>query len=447
MSNLQHMYGLTLPTSNYVSSVTESFPTNNRPYKIETSIGDRNLREYLPTNINVTNGSVTDNYVEFILDGSDAEFVDLSSIYVEMKMKIVNEDGSSLDDSKNVSLVDGVANRIFTRSSVYLNSIAVESNSSYGICGVLKNYMNLSKESIDGVGRNMYYKSLDSKIYDLFVADAFKKENITRDETDIIADCKKVVHMICPLQLDISTANIYLLNAVNIRIRLDLASPSMIINTYDTEKYKYRLSSVKLFATKLLPLPSALLSLQKHLATNNSSIEYIYERPLVKSFIFSSGHNTLTMDNIFNGIVPSQLFSCIIAQDADNGSYSRNACYFTDCNLSNVSLEVNGNPVSKMECEFPSEIAQLFYNTITNLPSTHHLFTVNNFKKGRTVLAWNLNPTQAEDVMSLERSGNIRMRLQCSKPTRENYVVYVIGIISGIFEIDSNRRVSTNNKM
>jgi len=49
--------------------------------------------------------------------------------------------------------------------------------------------------------------------------------------------------------------------------------------------------------------------------------------------------------------------------------------------------------------------------------------------------------------MSLERSGNIRMRLQCSKPSRENYVVYVIGIISGIFEIDSNRRVSTNNKM
>jgi len=447
MSSLQQMFGVTVPTSNYINSITESFPTNKRDYKLEASIADRNLRDFLPTNSNMNNGSVNDNYIEFILDSNDQEFYDLSTFHIEMKMKITKADGSSLDGNSNVTVVDGLANRLLNRSSVYLNSIPVENNAHFGVCSVLKNYLNLSKDSIKGIGRNMYYKASKTKIFDKIVAATFENENKTRDETQIMLDVQNEMHMVAPINLDIATSNFYLLPSVDIRIRFDLAPASMVINSHDNENYKYSLTSVKLWGYKVVPIPGALLSLTKHLSLNNSSIEYLYEKPIVKTYILPSGHSSIVLDNIFNGVIPNQLYTCIIAQTAANGSYSRNACYFTDCNMSNITLDINGNTVSKLECEFPSKVAQLFYHSITNISNPQNLLTLENFKSGRTILAWNLNPTDADDVINLERTGNLRMNLQFSKSARENFVIYVMGTISGIFEIDANKRVITNNKM
>ena len=47
---------------------------------------------------------------------------------------------------------------------------------------------------------------------------------------------KEIIHMMTNLTFDISSANFYLLNRIDVRIRLYFASPELIINPVTGEK-------------------------------------------------------------------------------------------------------------------------------------------------------------------------------------------------------------------
>ena len=122
-----------VPTLNFHNSISDQFPTSNRHYKVESSISDRYLRDYLPVNANVNTGSVADSYVEFIISPSEQEFIDLGSLQFEFKLQITKADGSALDDNCHVTVVDGLSDRLLSRSSLFLNSIPVENNAYFGL--------------------------------------------------------------------------------------------------------------------------------------------------------------------------------------------------------------------------------------------------------------------------------------------------------------------------
>ena len=93
--------GHTIPTNRYINSVSSDFPNSNRVFKVESGITSRYVRDYLPINANLSNGAVDDNYIEFILNSNETEFVDCTSFALEMKMKIVNSLGEKpVIDSK-----------------------------------------------------------------------------------------------------------------------------------------------------------------------------------------------------------------------------------------------------------------------------------------------------------------------------------------------------------
>ena len=81
------MSGITLPSNNFSSAITDAFPNVNRTYKVESGIASRYLRDYLPLNSNISNGKVNDSYIEFLLTGNAQEFIDLNSFAVEFKIK------------------------------------------------------------------------------------------------------------------------------------------------------------------------------------------------------------------------------------------------------------------------------------------------------------------------------------------------------------------------
>ena len=82
------MSGVTLPSNNFSSAITDAFPNINRTYKVESGIASRYLRDYLPLNSNISNGNVNDSYIEFLLSGNAQEFIDLNSFAIEIKKKI-----------------------------------------------------------------------------------------------------------------------------------------------------------------------------------------------------------------------------------------------------------------------------------------------------------------------------------------------------------------------
>ena len=116
-----------------------------------------------------------------------------------------------------------------------------------------------------------------------------------------------------PLNLDIENSDFYLLNGVEVRIRIELSSPQLIINSSESEKYNYKILSAKLWAQKIVLHNSALISLNKSLINNHAMIEYIFERPVTKNYVFPKGQSILSLDNVFAGVVPQKMYMFFIS--------------------------------------------------------------------------------------------------------------------------------------
>ena len=137
--------GHTIPTNRYINSVSSDFPNSNRVFKVESGITSRYVRDYLPINANLSNGAVDDNYIEFILNSNETEFVDCTSFALEMKMKIVNSLGEKPVIDSKYSVIDGLGHRIKSHFTLFLNSVPIESSSNFGLYNTLKTYTSMLK--------------------------------------------------------------------------------------------------------------------------------------------------------------------------------------------------------------------------------------------------------------------------------------------------------------
>ena len=440
------MSGITLPTANYSNSISEEFPITNRKFKVESSISSRYFRDHLPINANISNGGVSENYIEFVLNSNDQEFFDLKSFALELKISIRQNDGSELAAGSKLSLIDGAGHRILSKCSLFLNGTPCESNSYFGLYNAVKSYLQMSKDDLKTLGRNMYYKDISTKIHDVFTADSFV--NQSQDETDIQTECKDGIHMMVPLGMEMSSAGIFLMNGVDIRLRFDLCPPNLLINAADETGYKYVIETAKLWTQKIVPNPDALFSLNRSLINTNSNIEYVFERPIIKNYVMPTGQNNLSFDNIFNGIIPHKLYLFFLRQSAVNGSYTRNGAYFSNCNVSSLQLQLNGNNVTSLNATFPKHVASMFHHTLINNGNIgQNLLSQKTFKDGRTIFVWDLRPSESSDTIPLERSGNLRLNIQTATANTENYIVYVVGVTNGLITVDSNKRVKTSYLM
>ena len=120
--------GNNIPISNYIAGITESYPNVNKQRVVESSINSKETIDFLPTNMGV-NQSISDKYLEFRMNGITGTFLDLSSIILELDLKPKkSEDGSNLQETDSIGLVNGLSNTLFKCVTVFLKDKMVESN-------------------------------------------------------------------------------------------------------------------------------------------------------------------------------------------------------------------------------------------------------------------------------------------------------------------------------
>ena len=436
--------GLTSPTARFSLAIDDSFPTPNRQHKIEASIANKYITDFSPLNANLQSGHLNDSYIEYFLPPTSEEFYNFNEIALELKVRFLKEDGTPVDNTDNISFIDGISDRIINRHSVFMNGVQVEGQSYYGLVQSIKKYTSLNNDTLYSRGWLLGYKSLYSSTQRVYDAAYFGNDGGCEQERDFIAAAKNTCHFMAPLNLDIASANTYILNGVGVRIRLELAPPSVVINSSDNSRYRYRIEMSKLWVEKMTPIPSALISLNKSLTQPAKSIEYLFERPVTKCIIFPSQHRNINVDNIFNDVIPEKIYCFMIDQTALNGSYTYNAACFPHCSIRSVRLELNGNTIANISCNFPHEFSQLFYQTLTALNTDNHLFTYSNYKNGRCIMAWDLANSNTHDTVNVERRGHLRLSIELAQALATNHALFIIGITNGVMEISSSRRVSTN---
>ena len=106
---------------------------------------------------------------------------------LESKLMIRKANGYELDDTCNVTVIDGLAHRLFQKSTLHFNNTPVEGNTEFGVYNALRIYLSIKYNEITGRGRNMYYKDYrESHIIDKITNDHFKQGAATRNEIYIL---------------------------------------------------------------------------------------------------------------------------------------------------------------------------------------------------------------------------------------------------------------------
>ena len=111
------------------------------------------------------------------------------------------------------------------------------------------------------------------------------------------------------LHSDICNVPLFLLNGVKIQIKLTKAKKAfyLLSDRVDT-KATFKFQEVLLYVKRIRPAPSILASHNEALLAGYPA-RYNFTRVELKTFTFSGGSQSLTINNAVLGVLPKRLFS------------------------------------------------------------------------------------------------------------------------------------------
>jgi len=148
----------------------------------------------------------------------------------------------------------------------------------------------------------------------------------------------------------------------------------------------------------------------------------------LKTFTFSSGAQSLSIDNAVLGPVPKRLLFTMVKNTDFLGSINTNPYFFHHYDLSYFALNVNGKqvPTEGLALNMGHEKTSVMgYRTLFEASGIHHsnsgLQIYDIYINGYFMLLFDLTPDRSasEGHTSYPDSGNIRVELKFSKPLPE----------------------------
>ncbi|XP_068227639.1 uncharacterized protein [Palaemon carinicauda] len=431
--------GNKIPVSSYMAGISESYPNVNRQRLIESSINSKERVDFMPSNVGI-NQVLSDRYIEFRVNGVVGSFLDLSSITLELFIRITRN-GVNLTAAQNVGVVNGVSNTLFKSVSVFLNEKMVESCPLYNYLSYMKMLMNVKPDSLENIARCGYF-------YD----DYCKEHGITRqytDDTSKEGECLEVKQMpklkiygintYFPILLDLATIDMYLMDFVNLRIRLELANDSWVMNT-DKEGHLNNLTiqQSKLWIDLVTPHYNAMAALNQSLLSK--PIQYIFSKSLYKTYVVGINESSIMIDEPFGSCIPDKMTLALIDMRHFSGDYTRNPLFFHHANVNNIHITINGSTVYNINAAFPERVVQAYYESRKAIGiDDENIISLDSFTEGRTIFNFNFVHEDMEEALPVERSASMRIILKLTTAVTTPHLIMLFGDTTGILSIDADR--------
>ena len=199
----------------------------------------------------------------------------------------------------------------------------VESNPFYNYCSYIKMLKSFKPTGLDNLGRCgfLHDDHIGTGIKDMFVTTSFTDEkSLEKDLSDSVKN--QGVHICFPLLLDISSLDMYLLDGVGLRIRLELANNSWVMNLNDNTANSLKIAMARLWMDRVTPHHSAMLALNESL--RRSSVQYIFNKTLHKTYVIGQNESSIMIDQPFGNCIPDRMSLVMIDMNSFSGDYTRN---------------------------------------------------------------------------------------------------------------------------
>ena len=385
--------------------------------------------------------SLTDTApIEFNISGSGDDYIDLDNTFLHVQAKIVRANGDSLTAEDSVGPVIYWLNSLFSQIDVTMNDTMItSSNNTYPYRALL--------EALLSFGKGAKKSHLTSALW-------FKDENMESLTANpgltarkAFSDLSKTVDMMGKLHLDITNQDRYLLNGVDMHIRLVRSRDAFSLMSNKAE-YKVEIEDASLYIRRAKINPAVQLGHIKGLEL--TSAKYPIQRVDVKAYTLSAGSRSFVQENLFFGQVPRRVVLGLVDNAAYNGHIEKNPFHFKHHKLNHLALYLDGQQVASkaLTPNFANNInvrsyCQLFIGTGKYFNDEDNDLTRSNYVNGHTLFAFDMTPDLSgdSDVFNLVKQGNLRVELTFAEELQNsvNFVVYVE--FNNIIEIDRNRNV------
>lgn len=398
------------------------------------------------------NNVSSDGPIEFSINGSSDEFLDFNNTMLQLRVKIINATGNAnLIPNDVIAPVNNWMHSMFSDVILTISGQQVEGGShQYPYKAYLSNLLLYStgskKTHLQASG---WYKDTANKFED---GTAENKGFTTRHE---ITDESKTVEMWGPLILDFMLQNKYILQNLDIGIKLVRSKPEFQVMIKTGENVggkatavKVKLEKAVLYVRRVKALPSVTNEIEEKLNLQNAI--YPIQRTEMLTYTISQGSKSHSKEALFRGNMPKMVFIAMVRNDAYNGSYAHNPFHFQHFNLNQMALYREGEsiPFRPFTPDFGTN--KFYIREYMALMQSLEVYNKNedvditpfDFANGYGIFGFNLTPDlSVAGHAQTSRDGNIRLEVQFGTALPQTINVVVMGVFDGRVEITKHRNI------
>ena len=414
----------------------------------QTSVEKGALIPYQPI------ASITDGGpIEFYIPGAGDEYIDLAQTQLYVRAKITNADGTNLVAGAPVGPANLFLHSLFNQVDVSLNERLITSSTpTYPFRAIIETLLSYGHDAKKSqLSSALYYKDTAGK---MDVVDPTVEEdedaNVGLKSRYALTQRSRVVDMIGRIHSDIFFQNKYLLNGVNMKIKLIRSKAEFcLVSSAQDPDYKVQILEATLFVRRMKISPSIQLAHSRALEKGNA--KYPIRRVLCKMMSVPAGNITLTQDHVFLGSLPNRIVIACVDNTAFSGSFARNPFNFQHYDVTSIAVHVDGEqiPTKPLRPTFQGPSLNYIRAYHTLFSGTNKMFedqgneiSRTDYGQGYTLYAFDLTPDlTCAGHFNLQKQGNLRLEVNFRQPLAQTINVIIYAEFENIIEIDRSRNV------
>ena len=373
--------------------------------------------------------SITDsrNDIEFYINGSQTEYLDLNDTLLTVQIKVVDKDRKVLDANADVIPNNFLFHTLFKDAVLGFNNIKIEGgNNTFIHKALIETILNYNSDTKNTCLTPMGYAAAD-------------------DERKKWVKGSKVFTMCSSLQLDFMDQPKYLLPGVNVHIRLKRSDSALSLTSATTTPI-CQLVDAKLLVRRVRVDPSVLAGHQ--LGLNSKHAIYPLKTKEIVQFAIAKGASSFYKEQIFGDRrMPNFILVTFQSETQYNGSYTASSSIFKNFGVTSLTLSKNTDYRETYTQDFESDnyCATYMQSIVRNLgyldKNLNCGITLEEFKSKYPFFTFVLAPDFDLNQSQLPQNGNLRLDIKFAKAITERVHVIIYGVFENEVQITANRTV------
>ena len=287
--------------------------------------------------------------LQFTISGTSNHYVNLKNSYLQLKGYVTNQKGDPINATDEVAFENLPLQTLWSQLDVSLQQQVINSKvgTNYAYKAYLDVLLNHSLNEMENQLTSQLFYMDDAGFMDNGKANSGYRLRQRFTSTGL------ELQMEGPLYLDIGQQERPIINGVEINLKFWPNKPSFFLSS-SKQGYNFKITDAALNVCMVEVSPAILVG--HAAALKQSPALYPFHQSEFKTFSIPKGQYEHSIDNIFQGDVPSDMVVGLVSSRGYIGDYAKNPFNFNHYNCNYCGFFINGNST-------PSQPFQPLYNS------------------------------------------------------------------------------------